>query len=343
MRKDKTMKAEKIKTTNKGIDVYRLSNEDVSVELLTYGAIISKLLVKDKNGRFVDVVAGYADEDEYFADTCYFGACIGRVCNRIEKATFLLDGKRYTLAKNDGNNHLHGGLKGFNARFFDAQVGEDFVKFSRVSPDGEEGYPGNLNLSVTYTLKANALEIEYKARSDKKTVCSLTNHSYFNLDGEFDSVLDHEVFIDADFLTNIDEELIPHGDLLALKGTPHDFSMPKEVGRDIKSDDRLLKIARGYDFNFVFNKGDIDKVRAWAYSKKSGIKMDVLTDRPCVQLYTGNFLDGVKGKKTYGFQSALCLETQGYPNAVNVPTFESAVLEAGKTYNAKTKYAFSIK
>ena len=335
--------AQKIKTTKKGIDVFRLENENLQVELLSYGAIIAKLLVKDKNGRFVDVVAGYQDEDEYLNDTCYFGACIGRVCNRIGKAEFELDGKKYALAKNDGNNHLHGGLKGFNARFFDAQVGENFVKFSRVSQGGEEGYPGSLNLSVTYTLKGGALEIEYEATSDADTVCSLTNHSYFNLDGDFESVLEHEVFIDANFLTDIDEELIPHGDLLALKGTPYDFSTPKEVGKDIKADDRLLKIARGYDFNFVFNKGGIDKVRAYAYSKKSGIKMDVLTDRPCVQLYTGNFLDGVKGKKTYGFQSALCLETQGYPNAVNVPTFESVVLEKGNKYNAKTIYAFSLK
>ena len=335
--------AQKIKTIKKGIDVFRLENENLQVELLSYGAIIAKLLVKDKNGRFVDVVAGYQDEDEYLSDTCYFGSCIGRVCNRIGKAEFELDGKKYALAKNDGNNHLHGGLKGFNARFFDAQVGENFVKFSRVSQGGEEGYPGSLNLSVTYTLKGGALEIEYEATSDADTVCSLTNHSYFNLDGDFESVLEHEVFIDANFLTDIDEELIPHGDLLALKGTPHDFSTPKEVGKDIKADDRLLKIARGYDFNFVFNKGGIDKVRAYAYSKKSGIKMDVLTDRPCVQLYTGNFLDGVKGKKTYGFQSALCLETQGYPNAVNVPTFESVVLEKGKKYNAKTIYAFSLK
>jgi len=338
------MAVKKIKTTQKGIEVYSLENAEIKVELLSFGAIISKLLVKDKNGNFVDVVAGYENPDDYLKDTCYFGACIGRVCNRIEGGKFSLDGKEYTLQKNDGQNHLHGGTVGFNKREFSAEVlDENAIRFSRLSPNGEEGYPGNLKVDVTYRINGSALEIEYRAKSDENTVCSLTNHSYFNLDGDFESALEHEVYIDSSALTNIDDGLIPHGDLLEVKGTPYDFSVAKPIGRDIKADSRLLKIARGYDFNYVLNKSNFDVPKAWAYSKKSGIKMEVLTDRPCVQLYTGNFLNGEKGKKTYGFQSTICLETQGYPNAVNVPAFESVRLEKGQEYSAKTVYRFCTK
>ena len=339
------MKAELIKTTPKGTNVFAIENDfGMRAELLSYGAIISKLLVKDKTGKFIDVVAGYEDEDEFKKDTCYFNAFIGRVCNRIGGAMFELDGAIYSLFKNDGNNHLHGGKQGFDKREYHAEiVGASSVRFSRIAKDGEEGYPGNLAVSVTYTLtNENALEIVYEAASDKTTVCSLTNHAYFNLDGDFESVLDHELYIGASRLTNIDDELIPHGDMIDVKGTPHDFTLPKKIGSDIKADDRLLKIARGYDFNFVLDSDDLHEVKAWARSKKSGVRLDVYTDRPCIQLYTGNFLDGVKGKKTYGYQSAFCLETQGYPNAVNVPSFDSIVLKAGDSYHAKTKYVFSV-
>ena len=339
------MKAQLIKTTKSGINVFAIENDfGMRAEVLSYGAIISKLLVKDKNGCLVDVVAGYRDEDEFRADTCYFNAFIGRVCNRIEKARFSLDGKEYALFKNDGNNHLHGGKAGFDKREYKAEiVGESSVKFTRVSPDGEEGYPGNLAVSVTYSAtNDNALEITYEAISDKKTVCSLTNHAYFNLDGDFGSVLGHELYINSTSLTDIDDELIPHGELMNIKGTPYDFSTPKKIGADIKANDRLLNIARGYDFNYVLN-GDKDEIKATAMAEKSGIRLDVYTDRPCMQLYTGNFLDGVKGKKTYGYQSAFCLETQGYPNAVNVPTFDSVTLESGQKYYSKTRYVFSAK
>ena len=338
------MKAELIKTTPKGTKVFALENDfGMRAEVLSYGAIISKLFVKDKSGAFVDVVAGYSDEDEFRTDGCYFNAFIGRVCNRIDKARFNLDGTEYTLYKNDGNNHLHGGKLGFDKREYEAEiVGASSVRFTRISPDGEEGYPGNLAVSVTYTVtNANALEIVYEATSDKSTVCSLTNHAYFNLDGDFESVLGHELYINSDSLTDIDDELIPHGEIMSVKGTPYDFSTPKKIGKDIKADDRLLNIARGYDFNYVL-KGTADEVKATAIAKKSGIRLDVYTDRPCIQLYTGNFLDGVKGKKTYGYQSAFCLETQGYPNAVNVPKFESVALKAGQKYTAKTRYVFSV-
>ncbi|MBR4800410.1 MAG: galactose mutarotase [Clostridia bacterium] len=339
------MKAELIKTTAGGIKVFAIENDNgMRVELLSYGAIISKLLVKDKNGELVDVVAGYDDQDEYKSDACYFGALIGRVGNRIEKGRFRLDGAEYSLAHNDGNNHLHGGVNGFNKKEYNAEiVGASSIKFSRISPNGEEGYPGTMTVAVTYTLlNDDALEILYEATSDKTTICSLTNHSYFNLNGDFESVLEHDVCLKASCLTDVDGELIPHGELLNVKGTPYDFTAPKKVGRDIECDDRLLNVARGYDFNYVLDKGSADDVKAYAHGDKSGILMQVFTDRPCIQFYTGNFLDGVKGKKTYGYQSALCLETQGYPNAINVPSFDSMVLKTGRKYQTKTKYVFSV-
>ena len=339
------MKAELSKITPGGIRVFAIENDNgMRVELLSYGAIISKLFVLDKNGEKIDVVAGYENEDDFKTDTCYFNAFIGRVCNRIEQARFCLDGKEYNLFKNDGNNHLHGGQYGFNTKDYAAEIiGSSSVRFSRISLDGEEGYPGNLAVSVTYTLtNDNALEIVYDGTCDKPTPCSLTNHAYFNLDGDFESVLDHELVIRASRLTDIDDELIPHGDCFDVKGTPYDFTVAKKIGKDVKANDRLLNIARGYDFNYVLDDKDAHKVQASAYSKKSGVRLDVFTDRPCIQLYTGNFLNGVKGKKTYGYQSAFCLETQGYPNAVNVDKFENTVLRPGQKFHSKTKYVFSV-
>lgn len=339
------MKAELSKITQGGKKVFAIENDNgMRAELLSYGAIISKLFVRDKNGDMIDVVAGYKNEDDFKTDTCYFNAFIGRVCNRIENASFRLDGKEYTLFKNDGNNHLHGGRFGFDKKEYQAEiVGDASVKFSRISLDGEEGYPGNLAVSVTYSLtNDNALSIVYEGACDKPTPCSLTNHAYFNLDGDFESVLEHELVICASRLTDIDDELIPHGEYLDVKGTPYDFTSPKKIGKDIKANDRLLNIARGYDFNYVLDDKDITKSQAHAYSEKSGVRLDVFTDRPCIQLYTGNFLDGVKGKKTYGYQSAFCLETQGYPNAVNVEAFEDVSLVPGQKYYSKTKYVFSV-
>ena len=197
-------------------------------------------------------------------------------------------------------------------------------------------------MCVSYTLtNENSLVIDYEAVCDKDTVCSLTNHAYFNLDGDFKSVLDTLVTIDADSITDIDDELIPHGALKNVKGTAFDFSKEKAIGKDIKADEHLLKIARGYDFNYVLNGKGFRHV-ASARSEKSGVRMDVFTDRACMQLYTGNFLEGLKGKKTYGYQSAFCMETQGYPNACNVPSFESMTLKKGEKYTARTEYKFGV-
>lgn len=339
------MKAEIVKKMQNEIEVFAIENDNgMRVELITYGARISKLLVSDKNGVLTDVVAGFENEDDFMGDNPYFNAVIGRVANRIGGASFELDGKRYNLYKNDGDNALHGGKCGFDSRMWQAQiVGNDSVKMSRVSQDGEEGYPGNLSVSVTYTLtQDNALELKYEATCDQNTLCALTNHAYFNLDGKFETVLDHEVYIDAHGVTTVDDNLIPHGEIKDIKGGAFDFSEPKKIGKDIKAKEHMLEIAKGYDFNYVLNGEGIRKV-ASAYCQNSGIEMSVYTDRKCMQFYTGNFLDGLKGKKTYNYQSAFCMETQGYPNACNVPLFESAELEKDKTYTAYTKYKFDIK
>jgi len=339
------MKAFFVDKTQSGIETYAIENDNgMRVELITFGARIFKLYVKDKNGNLVDVVAGFNTPDGFRDENPYFNAVIGRVGNRIGGAKFSLNSREYHLFKNDGNNHLHGGKVGFDSRMWTAQiVGDDSVKMSRLSPDGEEGYPGNLQVSVTYTLtNDNALELKYEAESDQNTLCSLTNHAYFNLDGTFETVLNHEVFIDADKVTVVDDELIPHGELKDVKNTAFDFTKPKKIGKDIKANEHMLEVAKGYDFNYVLNGNGVRKV-ASAHSQNSGIEMSVYTDRKCMQFYTGNFLDGIKGKKTYGYQSAFCMETQGYPNACNVPEFDSMTLEKGAKYTAYTKYAFDIK
>lgn len=339
------MKAKKIDTTKGGIQLYEITNDNgMSVQLITYGARIYKLFVPSKDGKLIDVVAGFNYPDFFKEDNPYFNAVIGRVGNRIGGAKFSLNGKEYNLYKNDGNNHLHGGQEGFDRKIWNAEIidGEK-VKFSRLSLDGEENYPGNLNVSVIYSLdNDNTLKLEYEATCDEDTLCSLTNHAYFNLSGEWDTILDHEVFIASSKLTDVDSELIPTGGLKEIKNTPFDFSEAKKIGKDIKEDDELLKKGNGYDFNFVLDNNKKDAV-ASAYSEKSGILMSVYTDRPCMQFYTGNFLDGLKGKATYNFQSAFCMETQGYPNACNIDTFPSMVLKKGKKFSTYTKYKFEVK
>lgn len=338
------MKTTYVSKSPKGIELYELENDNgVKAQIITYGARIAKLLVPNKNGEMIDVVAGFDTPDGFLGENPYFNAVIGRVGNRIGGATFTLDGKKYDLFKNDGNNHLHGGKCGFDSRIWNATILDGAsLKLERDSQDGEEGYPGNLKVSVTYTLtNENSLVLEYEATCDKDTICSLTNHAYFNLDGDFESVLQHEVIIDANYLTAVDDELIPHGELKEVRETAFDFTKEKKIGKDIKADEHMLKIARGYDFNYVLNGKGFRKV-ASARSEKSGVKMDVFTDRACMQFYTGNFLEGLVGKKVYNYQSAFCMETQGYPNACNVPSFESMTLEKGKKYQAKTEYKFSV-
>ncbi len=338
------MRADFLQKTD-GVELYELENDNgMRVQLITYGARIFKLLVPGKDGKERDVVAGFPTPDGFFGDNPYMNAVIGRVANRIGGAAFELNGKKYALYKNDGDNSLHGGKEGFDRKIWRASiVGPCAVRMEYVSVGGEEGYPGTLTVAVTYRLtNDNELILSYEGTSDDDTVCSLTNHAYFNLDGDFVTALDHEVFIRSEKITLIDENLIPHGEIKDIKGTCYDFSVPKKIGRDIKTDDFMMNVARGYDFNYVLQNDGSSPV-ASAYSEKSGILMEVYTDRPCMQLYTGNFLDGLKGKKTYGYQSAFCMETQGYPNACNVPSFPTMILKKGDKYVSRTVYAFSVK
>ena len=340
------MKSEFIGKTQSGIETYALENDNgMRAEIITYGARISRLFVPNKRGELIDVVAGFDTPDEYRDDHgTYFNAIIGRVGNRIGGSGFTLDKKEYKLYANDGANHLHGGKEGFDKKIWTAETGERAsLMLSYLSADGEEGYPANLSVRVTYSLtNDNELKIAYDAQSDGTTLCSMTNHAYFNLDGDFKSALNHEIYIKSHAITAVDEELIPHGEILDIENTAFDFSVSKPLGRDINAEEKLLKIARGgYDFNYILD-GDNSGAAASAYSKNSGIKMSVYTDRPCMQFYSGNFLDGFTGKKQYPYQSAFCMETQGYPNACNVKEFPSISLKAGEKYHTVTTYKFEI-
>lgn len=344
------MSVQKTAVSKNGAETYAITAKSgMRAEIITYGARIHKLFVPDKNGVLTDVIAGFDDADGYSGDNPYFNAIIGRVANRIGNAEFVLGGKKYSLFANDGKNCLHGGATGFDRRLFEAKIPDEngnSLILTYVSPDGEEGFPGELALSVTYTVtENNALKIRYEACSTEDTPFNPTNHAYFNLDGDFVSVLDHELFIDSRTMTPSDEELICKGEIADVSGTAFDFSVPKTIGRDIKCKNPLLENARGgYDFNYVLKKGrSLSSPAATAVSRKTGIKMDVFTDRPCIQLYTGNFLDGtLKGRDRYGYQSTLCLETQGYPNSINVPSFPSDVLKKGDAFLSETVYAFSV-
>jgi aldose 1-epimerase len=333
------------------VELYTLKSANgMTAKVITYGATLTELHVPDKKGQTADVVLGCDDMAGYQSDANqFFGATTGRVCNRIAKGKFTLDGKEYTLAVNNGKNHLHGGVK----RSLDKVVwgvekrqlpqGQAGLHFTYSSPDGEEGYPGQLNISVFYTITdKNELDITYVATTDKPTPVNLTNHSYFNLAGAgAPTVLDHELTIAADKYTPADDTLIPTGKIEPVAGTPLDFTKPMKIGARI---DQLTKTPYlGYDHNYVLNKADAKVVAARLRDPSSGRVMTVHTDQPGVQFYSGNFLKGQKGKggKTYAHRSALCLETQHFPDSVNHPEFPSIILKPGTTYRTTTVYAFS--
>jgi aldose 1-epimerase len=284
------------------------------------------------------------------SDKAYFGAIVGRYGNRIAQGKFALDGATYTLARNNGENSLHGGIKGFNKAVWKAQevAGKDgpSVELMYTSRDGEEGYPGNLSVNVVYTLTdRNELKIDYSATTDKKTVLNLTNHSYFNLNPAGDDVLQHVLMIQADKFTPVDAGLIPTGELRSVAGTPFDFRKPMAIGARIDQDDEQLKLGKGYDHNFVLNKkGKGVELAARVVEPTTGRVLEVLTSEPGVQFYSGNFLDGAvrgKGGKVYGRRSALCLETQHFPDSPNHPTFPTTELKPGEKYHSTTIYKFS--
>ena len=314
------------------------------VEITDYGAAITSLVLQTPQ-KPVDVVLGLRTPEEYGMSDAHFGACIGRVCNRIGRAVFTLNGQTFHLTANDGENHLHGGIKGFDRHFFHIEPIPGGIRASRRSPDGEENYPGNLDVSVDYIFDdQNRLSLIYRALSDKDTIINLTNHTYFNLSGEnFGNVYSHLLTIDSDYITENDANCLPTGRLLPVKNTPFDFSRPKAIGRDIHQNQEQLVYCHGYDHNFCLNGQGMRKA-ASVFSPETHISMDVYTDLPGMQFYTANFLNGPIGKSQtpYGPRSGFCLETQYYPNAMACPDFPSIILKQGSSYFSRTTYAFAV-
>jgi aldose 1-epimerase len=328
------------------VELYTLKNGDFTAKVTTFGATLTELHAPDKDGKTADVVLGFDSIDGYVGKHPYFGATVGRVANRIAGGKFTLDDKEYTLARNNGPNSLHGGNKGFDKAVWKAEEVANpdgpSVRFTHTSPDGDEGYPGNLAVSVTYTLlEKGRLRIDYKATTDKATPVNLTNHSYFNLAGPASgTILDHEVTIGANEYTRSDETMIPTGKLAPVRGTPLDFNKPTAIGSRI---DEIKGDPGGYDHNYVLTGHNPEKpIRAAEVrDPKSGRGLRVYTTEPGLQFYTGNFLDGTltgKGGVVYKKQQAFCLEAQHFPDSVNHPNFPSTILRPGKTYTQTTIY-----
>lgn len=330
-------------------NVHTLKADKIEAKITNYGGIVMSLMVPDHAGKMGDVVLGFDKPEQYMpGNTTYFGALIGRYGNRIGNGKFKLEGKEYTLPKNDGDNTLHGGIKGFDKHFWTVTpVGTNKLTLVYTSADLEEGFPGTLKATVTYTAIPSGLRIEYMATTDKPTVVNLTNHSYFNLAGLGQSVLDHEIMINADRFTPVDKGLIPTGVLKPVAGTPFDFRQPHKIGERIDAKDEQLQFGKGYDHNWVLNKSGAGmSLVARVSESTSGRVMEVHSTEPAVQFYTGNFLDGTivgKNGKKYAKRSALCLETQHYPDSPNKPSFPSTELKPGQTLHSTTEYRFSTK
>ena len=329
------------------VELYTLANAKGSeARIITYGGIVVSLKVPDRFGVLGNVVAGFDNLEGYLTPAPYFGAIIGRYGNRIGGARFSLNGTQYQLTKNDGGNQLHGGARGFDKRLWNAkQLSPQGLELSYLSKDGEEGFPGNVLVTVLYTLTDNdELKIDYTATTDKETVVNLTHHSYFNLAGEGD-IRGHQISIHADRFTPVDRELIPTGELRNVAGTPFDFRGAKAIGERIDQQDEQLTFGRGYDHNWVLNRtGAGLESAATVTDPKSGRIMEVLTTMPGLQFYSGNFLDGtLQGQgRTYTRRSAFCLETQFFPDSPNKPAFPSTILSPGSTFRSTTVYRFSV-
>lgn len=330
------------------VELLELRSGPLACHIITYGGALQALTVPDREGRAVDVLLGFDTLEDYLSQDKYLGAIIGRYANRIGGARFALNGKEYRLAANDGANHLHGGARGFDKRVWkvDSLTG-NAAALLLVSGDGEEGYPGQLRVRVTYTLTDKALEIEYQARSDRDTLCSLTSHAYFNLSGHQSGPVEGQyIQIPARFYTPTGEGSIPTGEIAPVEGTPMDLRKGRRIGKSIDGDFPQLRLAGGYDHNWVL-PGSAGQLRACAraWSVETGIAMDVLTTRPGVQFYSGNYLDGCpagKGGAPYGKRWGFCLETQAFPDAPNCAHFPSAALRRGESYRSRTIYRFSI-
>jgi len=336
------------------VQLYVLSNKHgLEAAITNFGATLVSLKTPDRQGKLADIVLGYDNVTGYEAGKLYFGGSIGRYANRIAKGTFTLDGVTYHLAINDGANHLHGGLRGFNKVIWQAKpLSNRAIELTYTSKDGEEGYPGTLDVKVTYTLTDNdELRIDYLAALEpgKDTVVNLTNHSYFNLTGDpSNSILQHVVTINSSRFTPVDATLIPTGEMRPVKGTPFDFTTATAVGARIDQPDEQLKLGKGYDHNFVLDRNNAKGLvkAAEVYEPASGRAMAIYTTEPGVQFYTANYLDGSavgKGGQSYGFRSAVCLETQHFPDSPNHPAFPTTKLRAGQRYMSTTEYRFSVR
>lgn len=335
------------KVDGKEVYLFTLSNDKgTEVKISNYGGTVTSFITPDKNDKKSEIIVGFDSLNQYLQKPPYFGALIGRYGNRIANAKFTLDGTTYHLAANDGKNTLHGGLKGFDKVVWDAtiqNVSVPSLTLKYLSKDGEEGFPGNLNVTVNYTLtNDNELKIEYNAVTDKPTPVNLTNHTYFNLSGDVNNtILDESLMIDADKYTPVDSTLIPTGKITAVKGTPYDFTSPKKIGQDIG------QVKGGYDFNWVLNRKDssLQKVAVLTDSI-SGRSLEVYTTQPGLQFYTGNFLDGKfinRDGKPIKQHAALCLETQHFPDSPNEPGFPSTILRPGEKYHSVTVYKVVVK
>jgi aldose 1-epimerase len=336
------------------VDLYTLKNRNgMEVKIINFGGIVTSLKVPDRSGKIDDVVLGFSDPADYQKTHPFFGTAVGRYANRIAKGRFTLNGVDYKLAVNNGENHLHGGIKGFDKVIWTAQevktAAGPAVRLTYLSKDGEEGYPGNLQVTMVYTLtNKNELRIDYTATTDKDTVINLTHHSYFNLAGEGNGdILKHRLLLNADRFTPTDAGSIPTGELRSVRGTPFDFLNWHDIGERINDDDEQIKFGAGYDHNYVINgRMGVLRKAATVIEPTSGRMMEVLTTEPGIQLYTGNFLDGTltgKSGKAYQRRSGFCLETQHYPDSPNKPNFPTTTLKKGATFKSTTIYHFSAR
>ncbi len=324
---------------------YTLENDKgTSVKVIPYGATIVSISTADKNGKFDDIVLGYDSLPEYQTGTGYFGAFVGRYANRIRRAVFHLDKKQYDLEKNDGNNTLHGGFAAYSSKIFNVVAENEKLIFTLTSPDGEGGYPGNLDITLTYMLtEDDKLILDYRAVCDSKSIINFTNHSYFNLNGHgTGDILAHELTINADRVTENDEECVPTGNIISVVNTPFDFRNAKPVGQDIDSEHPQVKAFEGYDNNFILKKQTDFDVAAELYSPQSGRTLKVVTTKPGMQLYTGNKLTGVKGKDgaIYKKNGGLCLETGFFPGGPNIEGFPDVTISPEKPYHHVTVFEF---
>lgn len=330
--------------------LYEITNAAGMKAIVTdFGATLHSLYVPDKDGKLRDVVWGYETVAGYEIDNGpYFGATVGRIANRVGGAVVTVNGVDYPMEVNERTNCLHSGPNGYHLRIWNTEIFETSVKFSILSPDGDQGLPGNFNVSVTYTVTdENGLKISYEGISDKDTYVSMTNHSYFNLNGEnSDSILEHELWINADSYTRVNEEMISTGEIMDVTGTAMDFRTPKAIGRDINNDEEPLRIGGGYDHNWVLNAHEANEAVVKVHSAESGICMEVFTDYPGIQIYAGNFLgdkEGGKRGRKYPNRSGAAFETQQFPDAMHHGNFPSALVKAGEQFQSETEYRFSIK